>query len=166
MNLPIPHMQRKVVTHQDASQHRALLLVLSQHSLHEWTGCRTISRNQIQGPIHVKTELLSREKVVSLRRPLKSGFCHPYLLHQRMSPMVTVWCLATGLPCLYLNLEETIPQWVHREVIMLSALAVRNTSLRNELALHNSELSHLCSKGILSFAAEALGIENQGLVLT
>lgn len=80
--------------------------------------------------------------------------------------MGTIWSLATGLPYLYLNLEETIPQWVHRELILLSTVSVRNTPLINELPLNNSELSHLCSKGVLSFAAKAMGIGNAGLVLT
>lgn len=165
--LPTAPMQGKVAVHQDASPHGMLPLMLSQHSLNEWMGCRTISRNQIQGSVHVKTELLSSEKVTSLSSPLKSGFCDAHLLHQRMSPMITVSLLATGPPCLYLNLGETIPHWVLRELILLSSVAVRNPSLRKKLALHNSELSPLSSKDVLlSFAAKALGIENARLVLT
>lgn len=49
---------------------------------------------------------------------------------------------------------------------MLAAVAVRNTSLTDELTVNNSEPIHLCSKGILSFAAKAMGFENASLVLT
>lgn len=81
--------------------------------------------------------------------------------------MVTIGCLATGLAYLYQNLEQTIPQQVHRELILLSAFAVKNTCLISELALNNSELSHLYGKDILlSFTTKAKGIENAGLVLT
>lgn len=72
-----------------------------------------------------------------------------------------------GLVCLYQNLQLAAPQQVRRELILLSAVAVRRTCLINELALNNSELSHLCNKAILqSFTANAMGIKNAGFMLT
>jgi hypothetical protein len=82
-------------------------------------------QNQIQGPIHIEIEFLSSEKLISFSSPVKPTFCNPYLLCLENVSHGNIWVFGQGPGLSLQNLEQTIPQQVHRELILLSAVAVR-----------------------------------------
>lgn len=107
------------------------------------------------GPVHVKTELLSRERVISLPRPLKSRLRGPRLLYQSFLVLS-----ATLAPSSFPGSSAA-----HRKLVLLSAVAVRNTSLIPELALNSSALSQRRDEGLYLLLLKPWEVRMQGWCL-